>query len=958
MKEIRKASCNELLYMDLQDLTCAYTIQFVFRIHSLRDKAKLEEAINYVIAHTKGCNIYLRHKSFYLNEEPVHVQEVQADHDDLYNSSVFREGIDYQKEALKVFIVHHKSGEYLYFRILHSVMDGKGALMFVENVVRYLQGKELTECSNRITDRDFIKDLKWNRDKVKKFPNITHPKTQNFKGYKQKWRVIEFDGYVPAIVAKIACFFTKEFTNDTVKFMIPTDIRRHNRSENFMGNLTLPIFLDVKKGETYQAVNGRLLYSLKNSSELNKTHTSYFGYAGYPKGVRKFALKNGLKAVAKYKKFSIGALISFLGRIDLEQYKNPCFEPLDFISLPVHQPLGTCSMVIAEYNQKTRIAISYFEGQFDEEYMDTLTAELKDFLSDPIYEMNQTDKTLEKPYWKRLEDAFTNYASETAVKEENASYTYEELKEGILKYTDFLREQGMERQDKIVLHLERGFEFLAAVLACVANGVIYIPTDKTIPTERLKMVAALSNCKVVLSDTEGIHIDDIPIVCPKEIPNEGVKDAFRFDCREEDIVYQIYTSGTTGTPKCVPISNRNLNNFMNWITDITLSKTQSKVVMPLFTSLSVDLTVTSVFLPFLCGGIVKTYKEFFSKTLLKKIMQDEEINVIKGTPTHFSFVNDETCKGKELFIIGGEKLSANLCEKIAKAAGEQCAVMNEYGPTETTVGCTYCFYDSKYKNTVPIGRPIYNTRVCIYDNGVVKESNHVGELLVSGESVFGGYPGLDMDCFVTIQGRTYYRTGDAVYYNAGNLHYTERLDNQVKIKGNRVEPDEVKHLIDSMEEVCDSVVVYEKELYAYVIPAGEIAEEEIREYLHKQLPNYMIPREIHLVKEFPILPGGKIDKKELLKKNTESVLAEEAAEYPDDFMKVITRVRSEIVPDPNRTLFALGMESFDVINMLQLLVEQYIPANKEEEFVNRVITNYDNITLGELERIVKEYSHT
>lgn len=952
MKEIRKASCNEQLYMDLQDFTCAYTIQFVFKIKRLDSKQKLEEAINYVIKHNVGSNLYLHKKSFYLNETYLRIEEVEEDSEDFYNSAIFRSFIDYTKEAMKVYIIHNRGERYLYFQFLHSTMDGKGALLFVENVMNYLKEKEPVKCSNTITDKDFIKDLKYDKNKENKLPYLVHPKAHVIKQYTPRWKVIEFDGYVPAIISKIACFLSEEFTNDNVKYMIPTDIRRHNRKEAYMGNLTLPIFLKVKDGDSYQNVNGQLLYSIKNNMELNRKHTSYFHYEHYPKKLRSFVLKQGIKAISKYNKFSIGAILSFLGRINLDSYSSSYLELEDFISLPVHQPLGAFSIVIVEYDKKTRIAFSYFENQFEESYIEKLTKDLERYLSGNIYELNNTDKKYQTNYVELLKEVFEKNAEETAVAEGDKEYTYDAFKQNIAKYISYFKKNNIHPQDSVILYLDRGFEFLSACFACVLSGVIYIPVDKTVTGERLDSIATLSGSKAFITEEVKEELSEYQVTAVEDIKCTNSLEEFSFTYNEGNIIYKIYTSGTTGVPKCVPISNGNLNNFLLWVKDIT--KTKNKVVMPLFTSLSVDLTVPSIFLPIICGGTVKIYKDFFSQSVLKKIMSDPEINVIKGTPTHFSFVSDMQVENKEVLIIGGEQLSVHLCEKLAAIVGEDCRIINEYGPTETTVGCTYAFYDQKYKTKMPIGKPIYNTKVLVYDGEIVRENNRMGELLVSGDSVFEGYPGAGQDCFRMIDGRKYYKTGDAVYMNDGNIYYVERIDNQVKIKGNRVELDEIKSAINAMEGVDDSVVLCDENIYAYVIKNMDISAESMKDILRKKLPNYMIPHEIYFMESFPILPGGKIDKKELLSMNSRNT-KKVSEEYDDELLKILASLKPELVLDKDRTLFALGLESFDVIHFIQMLVERYIPEEKEEAFVNRIIGNIDQITLTDVEKVIADF---
>jgi len=953
MNEIRKASCNEHLYMDMQDLTNSYAIQYLFKIKKLKSKEKLEEAINNVIKNNKGSNVYLKGNKYYLNNKRLKIKEITDDNADIYNLKVFQSKVDYTKESIKVYIINNNGNKYLYFQLLHSVMDGKGCLLFVENVMNYLKQKDLIKCSNNITEKEFVKPLKYNKNNENKLPSIKHPKAKPIKKYITKWKVIELDGYVPSLISKIACILNKEFNNSLVKYMIPTDIRRHNRKDTYIGNLTLPIFLKVKDSDNYQNVNGQLLYSIKNNDELNIKHASYINYEYYPKALRKLVLKQGLNIISKYNKFTVGAIISHLGRIDLQDYSNKHLEVEEFVSLPVQQPLGAFSIVIAEYNNKTKIAISYYENQFEEDYVENLLNNIKTELFNNCYDFNNTSKNFNCNYIEELEQVFDKNKYEIAVEDGNRKYTYSDLEENVKKYLSYFKNKKLKSQDTIILYLDRGFEYISASLACIFSGIIFIPIDKTITKDRLETIIKISNCKDIISEEETPELKNYNVSILKKIKQtKAIKD-IEYKYMEEKVVYKIYTSGTTGIPKCVPITNKNLNNYILWCKDTY--KTAKKLVMPLYTSLSVDLTITSTFLPLLCGGTIKAYRELFNPSIFKKIINDSDINVIKGTPTHFSFIpNDKKVETKEILIIGGEQLTANMCEKLTNVLGENCSIVNEYGPTETTVGCTYYIYNKNCKNIVPIGKPIFNTKVLVYDDKVIREENKIGELLVSGDSVFNGYLGIDNNCFVDIDNEKYYKTGDAVYIKDNNLCYVERIDNQVKIRGNRVELDEIKNTINSISGIDDCAVLYKDNIYAYIITNRKLKAEDIKQILRKTLPNYMIPSEIHFLKNLPILPGGKIDKNELLRLNSQRK-SNKQIEYNDELSNLLLSIKSDLTIDKEKTLFELGLESFDIINFIQILVEKYLKEEQEEEFVTSLIENINNISLKDVEREILKF---
>lgn len=947
--KVRKISCNELLYIDMQELTNSYAIQFAFTVEKIKDINKVEKAVNETIKNNYGSNVYLKNNWYYIQEEPLKIEKRELDEQDLYNSDFFREKLNPKNESVKVYYIKNKKDNkyYLVFKFLHSAMDGKGTLMFVQNVMNSLKKSELLKCANNITDREFVKTKNYYKKSEPKFPYIKHNEARKINKYKSRWRIIEIDGYVQAIVAKLSCLLAQEFTNDSIRIMIPTDIRRHDRQNNYIGNLTLPVFLNVDKKDEISKVNGDLLFSLKNKKELNLSNTSYYGYQFMPKSIRKAILAVGSKAIANYNKFSVGVLISHLGRVNLEDYNSDELTIKDFISLPIHQPLGAFSIVIVEHSNKTNIAFTYYQDQFSEEYIDKIVEKIKNVLSENVYSFNQTDKVINDNYIVRIENNLINN-DQIAIIDENREYSYAQLNDSVQKFNTIIKENNISK--KVILYIDRGFNYISAILSCIANNITFIPIDNTTNMERLKKIINESKAEVMLTDKS---IDtNIKVININDIEKYS-KTAVKFSFNGNQEVYDIYTSGTTGVPKCVPINNKNLNNYLSWCADEY--SVNNKLVMPLFTSESVDLTITSTFLPLVTGGAIRTFKDSFNTQVLKEICEDERINVIKCTPTHLSFLLNADYKytPKEIFIIGGENLSPKLCSKISNIFNT-ARLYNEYGPAETTVATIFhVFNKEKDIDTIPIGKPIYNTQTIIFDNGVVTQENKNGEILISGDSVFDGYSNVEKDCFVLLNGRRYYKTGDLGYIKNGKIFCVGRIDNQVKIHANRVELDEIKNEIEKIDEVKDVAIIYEDALYAFIIKKEDIDSKTIKDKLKNSLPSYMIPSEICFVEEFPIKENGKIDSTNLLekvnKKNATDIT------YEDEIVKLLNEVKKVENIDKEKTLFDLGLESFDIIVYIQKIVQAYIEKDKEDEFVSEIFKNIGKVTISNIEKTIVKY---
>jgi non-ribosomal peptide synthetase component F len=168
--------------------------------------------------------------------------------------------------------------------------------------------------------------------------------------------------------------------------------------------------------------------------------------------------------------------------------------------------------------------------------------------------------------------------------------------------------------------LDRSFDFLSAVLACVLNCITFIPVDKTNSLSRLETIVKESDAKFVLSDA---LFDIVAEIILASEASDKKREKFKVKYQKNKAVYYIYTSGTTGKPKCIPIAQKNLNNYLMWANE--KYKTKQQMVAPLFTSLSVDLTITSTLLPFLNGGAVKVFPGNFNQSIIKQILMTPKL---------------------------------------------------------------------------------------------------------------------------------------------------------------------------------------------------------------------------------------------------------------------------------------------------------------------------------------------
>ncbi|NOQ24122.1 MAG: amino acid adenylation domain-containing protein [Bacteroidales bacterium] len=503
-----------------------------------------------------------------------------------------------------------------------------------------------------------------------------------------------------------------------------------------------------------------------------------------------------------------------------------------------------------------------------------------------LYEFNKTET--EYPKDKTIHQLFEEQVLKTpdnvAVSFNDISLTYSELNEKSNRLAWTLFDKGIHQGTVVGLHVEHSIEMIVGILGILKTGGCYLPIDKKYPNERKQFIIKESGTNLILVDE-----DEVLEFNNKNILNIKSNDLYSKNSINPTIyinsnspVYIIYTSGSTGKPKGVVICHSNLVNYITWA-----SKTYKKdnnLNFPLYSSISFDLTVTSVFTPLVNGAFVKIFHLNNQLSLIKEIIKDKDLGVMKLTPSHLQLLSEEDmrdCKIKS-FIVGGEELSSSLAARINSGI----TIYNEYGPTESTVGCMIYKYESSKdkQQSVPIGRGAGNNEIYVLDNF----QNFVpigvsGELCVSGSGLALGYLNnqeLTNSKFIDHPfkpGEKLYRTGDiARWLSNGNVEYLGRIDNQVKIRGFRVSLGEVEEVLSNYNHINDSVVIAKNDgsnnfLVAYYTSDLDHDIKMIKSYMLKRLPTYMVPNFIIKIESIPLTTNGKIDTEKLpdhsLKKN-------------------------------------------------------------------------------------------
>ncbi len=480
-----------------------------------------------------------------------------------------------------------------------------------------------------------------------------------------------------------------------------------------------------------------------------------------------------------------------------------------------------------------------------------------------------------------------------ALADGEADRSYRAVNAAANRLAHVLAELGATRGAKIGLCMERTPAMLEAVLGILKAGGAYVPLNFDHPAARLSH--QLSDCGAEMLVTEQHLLQRFDFagttVC-LDRDRERIAASPDHDpaplAAPEDPVYVIYTSGSTGVPKGVGVTHRNLSNYAVHIAQRLRGGDEEHggLRYGVVSAISTDLGNTSIFPALISGGCVHLISAAASmdSAAMAAELRDMPLDVLKITPSHLGALlagdHPRAILPRRWLVLGGEPLSWDLFDRI-RSTSPSCAVVNHYGPTETTVGC--CAYDvSDVRSdalTVPIGRPLAGVRAYVLDRALEPLPAGVpGELCIAGEGVASGYVGRGEDSGSMFVGDPFssdgtprmYRTGDrARFLRDGAIEFLGRLDDQLKVRGFRVEPGEIETVLLRHPVVRQAAVVPEHDdrggarLVGYIATAADPSVEDLQAFLSESLPEYMVPASFVKLDSLPFTPSGKIDRSAL-----------------------------------------------------------------------------------------------
>jgi tyrocidine synthetase-3 len=459
--------------------------------------------------------------------------------------------------------------------------------------------------------------------------------------------------------------------------------------------------------------------------------------------------------------------------------------------------------------------------------------------------------------------------------------TYRELNHKSNQLARLLREKGVTPDTIVGIMVERSLEMLIGMMGILKAGMAYLPVAPDLPAARKKYMLEDSAVKVLLTqkylleeymdDSEYPSLENIFHIEGETIYRGKVSNV-RLVNQPGDLAYMMYTSGSTGNPKGVMVEQGSVVNLLSWFGKTFNIQPGTRVLM--LTEYTFDPSIEDIWGIFIYGGTlyIAGKEIIFNRKKFCQFVKKNRISLIDFVPDMLRelLCHEEKLESLEVVISGGERLEESLKDQIIEKGYR---LYNNYGPTEITVDALSAECSP---GKVNLGKPIDNMRCYIADeNDWLQPVGIPGELCIAGKGLARGYLNrqeLTHEKFIQspFAKERLYRTGDLTrWLPDGKIEFLGRKDEQLKIRGYRVEPGEIEYQLLNIEDIKEAVVISpgvqgkDKYICAYIVSEKEVLVSELREYLSHQLPAYMIPAFFVFLDRIPLTPNGKVDRQAL-----------------------------------------------------------------------------------------------
>jgi amino acid adenylation domain-containing protein len=663
------------------------------------------------------------------------------------------------------------------------------------------------------------------------------------------------------LIISVSAILLKNFSQENIiAFTTAYDRRNRFESQGIHGYLVnlLPIVVDFTNFSTFEELLAALNSDHHSSiahADVDFAHLQQKGLFGTPHIVFNFQHHYELESQAQSLHWE---------EITSAQAKFPLVLQLQCLT-----------------NGELECVIEYADSCYDEAFaaqlfsaLDYLLKSLPLNLQQPLQQWQLVDlpvvitskviETTDSPSLSHdLQSRGELYADRLAIYYGEQILTYSQLWNKVKHLADILiQSYGDSLENKsIAVVLPNSDQYVITILAILAIGGIFVPIDINAPIGRQEQI--IQDSQAVLTITEQFLAENI--LSHKDLINIPRLSMSGVAPSREQGGYIIYTSGSTGVPKGVFITQTQLHNFVDALQQKLCLTTQDKILQ--FASVSFDASIWEIFCSLYCGAtlVIPTAKQRRVGATLQLFMQESAISHALLTPTVLQTLDPESFTALRVLATGGEACSASLVERWS----DKTCFYNAYGPTEATICVAMAQMTTATRANI-IGQPFGQSSLALVSDTLqFLPPGAIGELLIAGSNIMSGYfnqATLSETNFTNLLGKWWYKTGDyARLLPDNNFEYMGRKDRQVKIRGLRIELNEIEAVLQRHEEIIQATCqVFEDQLIAYVVSNHELDISVIRYYLANVLPGYMSPNHIVQIENLPLLASGKIDSKTLM----------------------------------------------------------------------------------------------
>jgi amino acid adenylation domain-containing protein len=921
--------------------------------------------------------------------------------DDLVSN--FCKPLDLSKApVLKIGLVQLSMNRYLMITITHHmIIDGLSWNIIVQDFCRLYENKSLSFLRNKYIDYVFWQQEQLETEQMKqgaaywkeKFSveipqlnlpaDFSRPSQRSSRGgilyfsiSKEKMdRLKTLAGKTSSTITMVFLaaynlFLHKLTGQEDIVVGIPVDSRPPHDFDNVVGMFvnTLPLRNQPKKELSFSD----FIENVKQNAIKDYEHQNY----PFDLIVNNLNLENDL---------SRNALIDTLLVYESADDRTFHLKDLSVIPYPNKKELAAYDLIleIIEQNNEASLRFEYSTELFKHEtikrwgnYFNNIIDEIIKHPHQPISEFNiisteeenkilfefnhtKTDYPTDKTLVDLFEAQVNNTPEQIAVIFQDDVLTYSDLNKRANKIAHFLKkEYHIVPENFVGLYLEPSPNLIIGILGILKAGGAYVPVDNAYPPDRISYILQDSNCKLILTEKNLNQTDKFIFVDINTIQHPDDQNPSK-NAGADNPAYVMYTSGSTGNPKGVIIEHQSIINTVLWRSNYFAYDVNDRILQ--LPSYAFDCSVEDIFTALISGSSLvliprekKLDLEYFGN-----LVESKNITHFLATPVFYKTllknIHDKL-KKLRFVTLAGEKSGSELVslhfEKL-----KNVKLFNEYGPTENTV-ITTIFEFPPDNHHVLIGKPISNNFVYILDSDKhLCPIGVIGEICISGRGLARGYLNkaeLTDEKFVKNPYRPnekMYCTGDlGRWLSDGNIEIWGRMDDQVKIKGFRVELGEIEKKIKDYPSVKEAVLVARenteniKELTAYIVTHAQLEISSLKKHLTSVLPNYMIPSFFVSLEKLPLTPNGKIDKKGLplpdkvvltTKSNDERPLNRIEERLVLAFEKALGRKKIGI----NDNYFELGGDSIKAIQVVAFLSKENLKIQVRDIFQYPVISD-------------------